>query len=294
MSRDPRSPSTYPGSTQNDWTIRPASPADRRLVTALLAGAAWKHQHLDWFSAIELLGSAPYYLALQGGRSVGCLACPPDVGEIHWLRLFVVGAGHPVENMWDRLWAEAEKSARASRGATAAALPTMDWMPALLERAGFRKTNEVLFLEWEGAPPERRPSETSIRPLHRRDITRVAEIDQRAFDPLWQLSSTALEAALSQASVATVAEVEGKTVGYQITTTLGLGAHLARLAVDPPLQRRGIGALLVSDALRTLFRHGIRRVSVNTQADNRPSLRLYDHLGFVPIEHGYPVYTLQL
>jgi ribosomal protein S18 acetylase RimI-like enzyme len=289
----PEGPSS-PGPKQDDWIIRPASNADNRLVASLLAGAVWKHQHLDWFSALELLGSAPYYVALRGGRPIACLACPPDVQEVSWLRLFAVSPGQAVEPLWNRLWAEAAAAARGAGAQTAAALPTMDWMPALLERAAFQKTNEVIFLEREGPPPAHRASPASVRPFRRRDVPGVAEIDHRAFGPLWQLSPKALEAALRQASVGSVAEAGGKILGYQICTGSGIGAHLARLAVDPPFQRNGIGALLVADALRSLDRHGIRRVSVNTQADNHPSLRLYDRLGFAPAGQAFPVYTLEL
>lgn len=280
---------------QNPWTIRPASPADRSIVSSLLAASSWKHQHLDWFSALELIGMPPYYLALEGTRAIGCLACPPDVPEVDWLRLFVVQTGHSVESVWDPLWEVVREAARLSGATVAAALPTVEWMPALLERAGFERVNEVVFLEWDASPPPvLRPAPARVRPFRPREIAAVAEIDHRAFHPLWQLSDRALGAALAQAAVATVAEVDGAIVGYQITTATGIGAHLARLAVDPPLQRSGIGTLLVADALRDLSRRGLHRVSVNTQSDNRPSLRLYSRLAFAPSGQSFPVYTFPL
>lgn len=280
---------------QNQWTIRPASSADRSVVSSLLAASSWKHQHLDWFSALELIGMPPYYLAMEGPRAIGCLACPPDVPEVDWLRLFVVQTGYAVGSVWDSLWEVVREAARLSGATVAAALPTVEWMPALLERAGFEKVNEVVFLEWDASPPPVvRPAPARVRPFRPREIAAVAEIDHRAFRPLWQLSDRALGAALAQAAVATVAEVDGAIVGYQITTATGVGAHLARLAVDPPLQRSGIGTLLVADALRSLSRRGLHRVSVNTQSDNRPSLRLYSSLAFAPSGQAFPVYTFPL
>jgi ribosomal protein S18 acetylase RimI-like enzyme len=244
---------------------------------------------------LELIGMPPYYLALEGTRAIGCLACPPDVPEVDWLRLFVVQTGHSVESVWDPLWEVVREAARLSGATVAAALPTVEWMPALLERAGFERVNEVVFLEWDASPPPvLRPTPARVRPFRPREIAAVAEIDHRAFHPLWQLSDRALGAALAQAAVATVAEVDGAIVGYQITTATGVGAHLARLAVDPPLQRSGIGTLLVADALRDLSRRGLHRVSVNTQSDNRPSLRLYSRLAFAPSGQSFPVYTFPL
>jgi ribosomal protein S18 acetylase RimI-like enzyme len=67
-------------------------------------------------------------------------------------------------------------------------------------------------------------------------------------------------------------------------------AHLARLAVLPEIQGRGIGRALVQDLFAQLVRNGVYRVSVNTQNDNATSLRLYQRLGFVRTGEQYPVY----
>jgi ribosomal protein S18 acetylase RimI-like enzyme len=255
----------------------------------------WKHQHLDWFSALELLGESPFYVTAVQERLTGCLACPPDVPDVAWIRLFVAEPGRAVQGRWDALWGVAREAARQAGAHVAGALPTSDWMPPLLERAGFRQVNEVIFLERDSAAPA--PAglpRVSIRPLRAREVPSVAEVDHRAFHPLWQLSEHALAVAVSQALLATVAEMDGRIVGYQITTVSPAGAHLARLAVDPPFQRGGIGALLTSDALHQLRRRGLGRISVNTQADNRLSQRLYAKLGFAPNGQAFPMYTLPL
>ena len=57
-------------------------------------------------------------------------------------------------------------------------------------------------------------------------------------------------------------------------------AHLARLAVDPRWQGRGVGHRLVEDMLKTFSAIGVTTFSVNTQASNSQSLSLYHSLGF--------------
>jgi ribosomal-protein-alanine N-acetyltransferase len=244
---------------------------------------------------LELLGDSPFFVAASHDRLIGCLACPPDVPEVAWVRLFVVEPGRGPEAVWPTLWGAAREAARQRGARVAAALPTSDWMPLLLEDAGFRKVNEVIFLERESDShaPGHLPG-VSIRPLRERELPSVTEVDHRAFRPLWQLSEHALAAALSQALLATVAERDGRIAGYQITTLSPAGAHLARLAVDPSLQREGIGRLLVAEALHQLRRRGLGRISVNTQADNHHSQRLYAKLGFVPNGQRFPVFTLPL
>jgi ribosomal-protein-alanine N-acetyltransferase len=126
------------------------------------------------------------------------------------------------------------------------------------------------------------------------DLPQVAELDARAFAPLWRNSLAGLERAFSQAGHATVAEEAGQLIGYQITTQNPFSAHLARLAVHPQKQRHGIGYALVQDLIVEMRRRDLNRVTVNTQADNKASLALYARLGFYRTQESYPVYLFDL
>jgi ribosomal protein S18 acetylase RimI-like enzyme len=123
------------------------------------------------------------------------------------------------------------------------------------------------------------------------DLPTVAELDAHAFLPLWQNPLDALERALPQATVATVIEDERGLVGYQISTANPFGAHLARLAVRPDAQRKGLGSLIVTDLIQRLEHKGIARLTVNTQSDNYASLALYRKMGFVLTGEKFPVYS---
>jgi ribosomal-protein-alanine N-acetyltransferase len=126
------------------------------------------------------------------------------------------------------------------------------------------------------------------------DLAAVAELDAFAFTPLWQNSLDALEKALPQATAATVAEDAQGLVGYQISTANPFGAHLARLAVRPDAQRRGLGSLIVTDLIQRLKNKGIARLTVNTQSDNHASLALYRKMGFVLTGEKFPVYCFSV
>ena len=92
------------------------------------------------------------------------------------------------------------------------------------------------------------------------------------------------------AATATVVEVQNEIVGYQISTANARGGHLARLAIDPNYQGRGIGRVLLSDLLEQFSRWGSLNVTVNTQVDNVASLALYENAGFRRTGEIYPVY----
>jgi ribosomal protein S18 acetylase RimI-like enzyme len=126
------------------------------------------------------------------------------------------------------------------------------------------------------------------------DLRQVAETDNAAFDPLWHNSLDTIRLAFSQSLIATVAENSHGIFGYQISTGHGQRAHLARLAVRPEVQGRGIGRALLSDLFNRVTQNGISRLSVNTQSDNATSLSLYKKMGFQRTGEEYPVYTFKV
>jgi len=277
----------------NGWTIRQATADDRLLVDGLILGSRWKHLHLDWLDPAALADRAPFLLATQAGLPVGCLGCPPDLPGVSWLRAFAVTSGIQPELAWQPLWELAASGLRELQVDRVAALPIEGWFELLLTDSGYQPTNAVIFFERELVHSIPAPSHPS-RPIEAADEAALLELDHLAFEPFWQLSSGSLRAALSQADSATLIESAGKMVGYQITTRSPFGAHLARLAVHPNRRRQGLGRSLVSEALHRARAVGLGRLSVNTQADNLPSQRLYWSLGFRETGQRYRVLETRL
>jgi ribosomal-protein-alanine N-acetyltransferase len=276
-------------------SVRPAVEADRAAITDLISTSRWKHQHLDWADTLGVIGQQPLLAAFDGSRLIGAMGFPPDPPGVAWLRLFAVAQGHSPKTVWDGMWTRAAVVAAQVGIEDLAALDIGGWLHALLEHSGFRHTTEVMFMEWNGSrpPDSTRPIE-GLRRLEDRDLHDLAEIDRRAFGPIWQHSQKVLALALQQASLASVVERDGNLVAYQISTASVYGAHLARLAVDPHWQNRGIGSDLVIEVLRHFALQGFMRVTLNTQADNVRSLRLYRRLGFTETGQRFPVYQISL
>lgn len=121
---------------------------------------------------------------------------------------------------------------------------------------------------------------------HRRarpsDQRAVLELDARAFPSFWHLDQPGLDDAL-RATPRTrfrVVTVGSDVLAYALTGRAGRRGFVQRLAVDPAHRRRGMGRLLVVDALRWLRRRGGRRALVNTPTDNEAALALYESVGF--------------
>jgi ribosomal-protein-alanine N-acetyltransferase len=276
--------------------VRPAVAADHERISNLIYFESYVHRHLDWRAPLDWLGYNPYWVIQEGERLSGALACPPDPDSIAWIRLFAFASHVSGRSAWRLLWSAARQQLAQQGGATGAAIATQPWLDPILIEDGFDLAGNIVLLEWSDArrPQARIPSGISIRPMTRQDLPRVVEVDAAAFEPLWRNSLGALSKAFTQASYASIAEDRSDPVGYQLSTAGSFGTHLARLAVRPEAQRRGMGAALVSDLMAHMPPDGEQRVTVNTQANNAASLALYYRLGFRRTGERYPVYTTEV
>jgi dTDP-4-amino-4,6-dideoxy-D-galactose acyltransferase len=174
----------------------------------------------------------------------------------------------------------------------------------LAEQAGFRLVDLRVTLDGEpkpalavpAAPPARiRPAETGDVPALRR-IAAVSHRDSRFYyDPHFErarcdeLYATWIEKSCQgEAAAVLVAEVEGRAGGY-ITCLLepaagsaaGLSGRIGLFAVAAAAQGRGVGSLLIDEALAWLAARGAGRVSVVTQGRNRRAQRIYQKAGLL-------------
>jgi ribosomal protein S18 acetylase RimI-like enzyme len=275
--------------------VRTADLNDHQQLSNLIFFETHLHRHLDWRSPLEWLG-APYYWALEEGSQItAALACPPEVEGIAWVRLFIYSGHWSPEDAWDLLWGTARDTIMRTGGATVAAIAMQPWFQKVLADGNFENRQNIVMLEWHGQPWKSSKAEgVRIRRMTETDIPAVTRVDHAAFDPLWHNSFDTLQRAFSQALTVTVAENKEGVIGYQLTTGHGQRAHLARLAVHPSLQGRGVGRALLSDLYTYLTHIGTTRLSVNTQSDNNVSLKLYKNMGFNRTGEEYPVYTFEV
>ncbi len=153
-----------------------------------------------------------------------------------------------------------------------------------------------------------------LRPAQPNDVEPLAALDGETFDPLWHMDAPRLLelllschvcVATARSSPTDTAEAE-RLVGYAAlcgpTSTAGAGqslwveaaaseAMLARLAVHPSAQGRGIGRRLLMDSLSAAHDRGAETVVLNTQTSNARSQALYRSLGFRRTGEIYPVLT---
>lgn len=287
-------PSSFP--PRQLLEVRPAREADREDISNLIFFESHVHKHLDWKAPLEWLGYEPFLVLQQGLHLAAALACPPDPAAVAWLRLFVFDSQLNGATAWRMLWPAAQAGLEARGCPTAAAIAVQRWLDPILVENGFELVNHIVLMEMniESAVPAQSRSEYPIRPMLSSDLPRVVELDAAAFEPLWRNSLDALTHAFNQAAYASVAEAESGLVGYQLSTGGAFGTHLARLAVSPGAQRRGLGAALIQDLIAHIPEGREPRLTLNTQSNNAASHALYARVGFRRTGERFPVFALPI
>ncbi len=270
---------------------------NRQDVRDLMFRSYRMHSHLDWHETDQWLDSedAPVRLAWSNNKLVGLLATSTPLNHTCWLRLAAVHDDAQPGPILSALWGDIVEELRALEIQTVALLMLRDWILHYAADLGFHYVEDIVTLRRPGLPlPPEIPASVEIRAAEEREIDSITRVDQAAFTAPWQLSLSELRQAQRVAAITTVALKDDEIVGYQLSTLYFDGSHLARLAVLPTAQRMGIGRSLVADTLRRFARRGVTSMTVNTQASNTRSQRLYADFGFVRNGYDLPVWMIDL
>lgn len=276
-------------------SVIPTTSRDRQGLERMIDGARWRHLHLDWYDPLLVIDETPFLKITRGSTILGCLGCPPEIPGRAWIRVLAVSRGLDLQTSWDQLWSATTRAAKQASLQTIDILLSARWMAPLLSDAGFQRSDEVVFFEQQASfPPPSPPASGIIRPMTADDVPAVLRLDGSAFDVPWRMSPRSLRAALKTAAYASLYELEGEIVGYQVTSHSPYSAHLSRLAVAAEHARCGLGTALTLDAVRALAPRAPERWTVNTQASNQPAQALYRQLGFRETGVHYPMHTIHL
>ncbi len=274
-------------------TTRLAHPADRPLVHALLASTWRRHgsQMLD--DQATLLQSGLSAIALLNGSAVGFLgvtlrapAGPP--AEV-WadLGLVAVDAGQPVQGVLAPMLQQALPVLRANGCTGLVCLTGQGWLKEGLLREGFVEIDRVVsYVNDVLAVPLQLPTAAQLQPAGPGDIDTILALNAAAFAPLWRYGDAVVISWLLTSQRAMLAYRGEQPVGFALTshTDASSYAHLIRVAVHPDVQGQGIGRQLVVDGVRFARDVGAAGLALNTQASNITAQRLYQSLGFRPVE----------
>ena len=305
----------------NQWTnagegisgIRNGRRDDARVITNLLREATYAHLHADWHYPGDWLGSPGFVVVetLDNGLDghplasrllssqldlQACLAVAADPPPAAWVRVAALSKTHHSPQILAAMFASILDFLHQESVTQLAWLLIESWPEAWISNLGFEQCNfvETFVMETNDIPEVEALPGLLIRPVQDADLKLLERIEADAFDPLWRHSVTGLVLARRHALSFDVAELDGKVVGFQFSTPVPSGAHLARMTIDPTFQGSGIGTLLMAKTCDGYRRQGIKNVTLNTQADNHASRRLYHRFGFRPNGQRFPVWKVDI
>jgi [ribosomal protein S18]-alanine N-acetyltransferase len=113
-----------------------------------------------------------------------------------------------------------------------------------------------------------------------KDIPSILIIEHLSFSHPWTEQHFLYELNQNPFSFVFVA-LEGNTIiGYiDFWITFETG-QINNVAVHPKLRNKGIGRLLIKDALRRMEQGGCERITLEVRVSNIPAIRLYESFGF--------------
>lgn len=290
--------------------VRVAKKEDAGTIMRLLQQAAYTHYHVDWRLPADWIGDEGFvvYLEKEGqarrwgswgnGGLAGCLAVAADPPPAAWVRVASIATRERPELVLATMLAAVLPGLQKTAVSQLAWLAVEEWPDNWLAPLGFYRISQLeTYIKRQMSIPSVAPSlhPLTFRPAQLDDLATLADIEAAAYAPLWRHSSQALAHAFSQAFSFDVIEVDGRIIGFQLSTRSGYnGAHLARMTIRPEWQQQGVGSALLTHTLQQYQTHGIRHVSLNTQVENIASQRLYKKFGFQANGERLPIWCLDI
>jgi ribosomal protein S18 acetylase RimI-like enzyme len=276
-------------------TITPYKRQYQRQVEDLLFFSNYVHTQLDWQPVEDWLSEehAVIRLGWEDQQLVALIGASQPLHGASWLRVVAVLSRDYQHTVLQSIWQEISATLRQLDAKSISCLVLDDWLINLFPQWGITYQDEIITLQRSGhhLPSISYPIGLTLRPTESGDTDVLTTIDQSAFVPPWQNLAQDIRLARRQAAISTLALINDQPVGFQLSTLYQTGGHLARLAVLPEWQGYQIGGALISELLTQLLRRNVRRLTVNTQASNTKSLRLYEKFGFTPNNLNMPVWT---
>lgn len=276
--------------------IRFANNSDTDSINSFLQQNIFLHRHLDWHEPLYWIQKPPFLLMEYQSRIDALLSFAPDPEGIAWARTFAVSTSVPVSYAWNELFSETRNYFTNQKPDLLAAVCITDWFADLLLYSGFQVRQNIVTFMFKPALFKELPMTPvfKIRRMDFSDLDTVAKIDQASFEPLWQTPFSGLETAFNTSFYSTLLIQEDQIIAYLIATEKAGNAHLARIAVLPQFQNRGVASSLINDFIAFSRKNNIKEITLNTQSDNLRSISLYEKLGFMPVGENYPVLTYQM
>lgn len=275
------------------FSVRLVRSSDERRLSRWLATQKRLHTKFSGNDLSYWLASREGFLAEHSTEPVGFLLYAQTSRESASIIGLAVGDRWDEDQILAILFQKALPVLRRRGISTLTCVTAAKWTGEALRRhLNFTFRGSLAsYLKVDWYVPEFAQSVISINRASRADAAEILLVDRTAFPPLWQQDEQAIFTSLQRDGFLLKAEWKDVLVGYACGTSNGSYGHINRLAVHPQVQGQGVGKRLLAESISHFHQSGIHRVSLNTQANNTASRRLYEQFGFQMINCDIQVLT---
>ena len=170
----------------------------------------------------------------------------------------------------------------AAHSATAVFSPALyQFATKIWRRAGYETHTKLDVMERPMAAVT--PRATQAAGLNDKpDLDELLSVDEKAFEDFWRMNAAGLVEALEATPRATVVETRdgASLVGYAVVGAQMNISFLQRIAVDPKVERTGVGSALLQTAVGWAAERGTRAMVLNVRPGNGRARAFYVRHGF--------------
>lgn len=119
-----------------------------------------------------------------------------------------------------------------------------------------------------------------FRKMTEADIEEIARLEAQTFSDAWTVKGIT-ETFQGNQSMITVAEEEGRVIGYCILYYVLDEGEIARIAVEKGMRRKGVGDRLLAAAISDGEKMGLTHLFLEVRESNESARRFYEKHGFL-------------
>ena len=119
-----------------------------------------------------------------------------------------------------------------------------------------------------------------IRKMEISDADEVYNIENQAFFEPWSKKNLIKDLKSNSFLNHYVAEVDGKVVGFYISSHVMDEAEIFTIAVDSDFQKKGIATSLLNHLVKTSLSKNIKEIWLEVSTKNTAAINLYKKFGF--------------
>lgn len=120
----------------------------------------------------------------------------------------------------------------------------------------------------------------SFREMTEADIEAIARLEADTFSDAWTVKGIT-DTFRGNQSMITVAEEDGRVIGYCILYYVLDEGEIARIAVKKEMRKKGVGDGLLADIISRCEKMGLTRILLDVRESNESARRFYEKQGFL-------------